>query len=181
MAGIVKIELQGATKLKQALSNFPNIADPIYKQAIHDSSDHLLKMSQLATKAVLPQKTGALRSSFRSVIGKYFVLFFPDPTVAPYAIFVHEGTRAHEIRPKRARALSFSWIRGGKLQISGGGKVGYAKRENKGVVSFKRVWHPGTRAFPFMVNIAAQSDPLIRGTMSVAVSDVVAAIARQAR
>lgn len=51
---------------------------------------------------------------------------------APHAKWVHDGTRAHEIRPRYARALRFYWPRVG------------------GVVFRQRVWHPGYRGNPFL-------------------------------
>lgn len=49
-----------------------------------------------------------------------------------YALYVHEGTRPHLIRPKRAKALRFEV----------GGRVVFAKL----------VRHPGTKARPFLRN-----------------------------
>ncbi|WP_280505826.1 HK97 gp10 family phage protein [Nocardia farcinica] len=49
---------------------------------------------------------------------------------AEHAIYIHEGTRAHEIRPRHARALRFWWR--GRL------------------VFRKRVWHPGYKGNPFL-------------------------------
>ncbi|MEU9805427.1 HK97 gp10 family phage protein [Mycobacterium sp. NPDC050853] len=51
---------------------------------------------------------------------------------ADYALYVHEGTRPHLIRPRNAKALRF--------QI--GGRTVYAKL----------VRHPGTKARPFLRN-----------------------------
>lgn len=63
---------------------------------------------------------------------------------APYAGFVHEGTRPHVIRPRRARALRFEI----------GGRVVFAQRVN----------HPGYRGNAFLRNAAhrvASADPRI--------------------
>lgn len=46
--------------------------------------------------------------------------------LAPYAVFVHDGTKAHEIRPKNAKALKTPF--------------GYRKKVN----------HPGTKANPYL-------------------------------
>lgn len=51
-------------------------------------------------------------------------------TDVEYAPFVHDGTRPHIIRPRRAQALRFAV----------GGRIVYARR----------VRHPGTRARPFL-------------------------------
>lgn len=53
---------------------------------------------------------------------------------ADYAVYVHEGTRAHVIRPVKAQALRF--------QI--GGRTVFAKL----------VRHPGMKARPFLRNAA---------------------------
>lgn len=53
-----------------------------------------------------------------------------------YAVFVHEGTRPHLIRPRTARALRFDV----------GGRTVFAKS----------VHHPGTKARPFLRNAAEQ-------------------------
>lgn len=46
--------------------------------------------------------------------------------LAPYAVFVHEGTKPHEIKPKNAKALKTPF--------------GYRKKVN----------HPGTKARPYL-------------------------------
>lgn len=51
---------------------------------------------------------------------------------ADYALYVHEGTRPHVIRPRNAQALRFNV----------GGREVFAKR----------VDHPGTKARPFLRN-----------------------------
>lgn len=53
---------------------------------------------------------------------------------AEYALYVHEGTRPHVIRPRNAAALHFHWK----------GREVFAKS----------VQHPGTRARPFLRNAA---------------------------
>ena len=53
-----------------------------------------------------------------------------DPLRAPHAVYVHYGTKPHDIRPKRV---------GGKLRFIIGGRVVFAKR----------VRHPGYRGDPY--------------------------------
>lgn len=55
---------------------------------------------------------------------------FVDLGVAPYGIYVHEGTKPHSIFPKRKKALR--WAQGG------------------GFIFSKDVLHPGTEPDPFM-------------------------------
>lgn len=85
----------------------------------------------------VPVRTGNLGRT----IGEGQIHFTGPRTVAgsvhakaDYALYVHEGSRPHLIRPKRAQALRF--------QI--GGRTVFAKL----------VRHPGTRARPFLRNAA---------------------------
>lgn len=59
-----------------------------------------------------------------------------DPRVAPYAVFVHWGTRPHDIRPKHKKALRWP----------GGGAFHFAKR----------VRHPGYKGDPWLTRAARQ-------------------------
>ena len=61
---------------------------------------------------------------------------------APYAVFVHQGTRPHEILPVRAQALRF--------------RVGGIHGQ---WIFRRRVWHPGTKPNPFVKRTV---DKLIR-------------------
>jgi len=63
-----------------------------------------------------------------------------DPRVAPHAVFVHWGTRPHDIRPRQKRALR--WASGGAFRFA------------------KKVRHPGTKADPWLVR-AAREAPII--------------------
>lgn len=83
-------------------------------------------------KVLAPVDTGRLRASIRSRTSRSFTLrprleVFTD---VQYAVYVHDGTRAHIIRPRNARVLRFTV----------GGQVVYARV----------VHHPGTRPRPFL-------------------------------
>lgn len=71
--------------------------------------------------------TGTLRASLYLSME---TLGFKVGSTLPYAIYVHEGTRPHVIRPNTARALRFE----------GAGGVVFAKKVN----------HPGYRGNPFI-------------------------------
>jgi hypothetical protein len=72
-------------------------------------------------------RTGTLRSSLYLSME---TLGFKVGSTMPYALFVHEGTRPHVIRPNTARALRF--------EAAGG--VRFAQKVN----------HPGYRGNPFL-------------------------------
>lgn len=61
------------------------------------------------------------------------------------AVFLEQGTKPHDIVPRRRKALRFAdTANGGSARLSG------APRTGSRVVFRKRVHHPGTRAYPFM-------------------------------
>lgn len=61
---------------------------------------------------------------------------------ANYAVPVHEGSRPHDIRPVRRRALRFA--AGGSARLSG------TPRSGSSVIFAKRVRHPGNKPNPWM-------------------------------
>ncbi|MGQ9815718.1 MAG: hypothetical protein ACUVR3_11320 [Candidatus Roseilinea sp.] len=81
-------------------------------------------------------KTGALVRSLklRRLSDKKLEVYH-DLQIAPHALFVHWGTRAHEIRPKQNRPNPH-------LRFVG---------SNGGFVFVKRVWHPGYKGDPYLV------------------------------
>jgi hypothetical protein len=111
-------------------------------------------MRDLALSAVreqkieVPRRTGNLGRSIR--IGSVSPKEAQTIATASYALYVHEGTKAHDIRPKNRKALRFP-ADGGSSTLSGrvrsGGKVRFAKR----------VRHPGTKANPFMLRGAKKA------------------------
>lgn len=83
-------------------------------------------------KILAPVDTGRLRASIR-IESRRTALLRSRYTIGSdvsYAQMVHDGTRPHTIRPKRAQALRFRI----------GGRVVFAKV----------VHHPGTRPRPFL-------------------------------
>lgn len=85
----------------------------------------------------VPVRSGRLRESIgfevRITDGQARLENF---ATAPHAKWVHDGTRAHEIRPRHARALRFH----------AGGRVVFSQR----------VWHPGTRGTKFLEKAVAE-------------------------
>lgn len=91
-------------------------------------------------KILAPVDTGRLRASIRIESRRLLTLrsVYTIGSDVSYAPMVHDGTRPHQIRPKRAYTLS----RGRKpaLRFLVGGRVVYARVVN----------HPGTKARPFL-------------------------------
>jgi len=100
-----------------------------------------------AARAAAPVRTGELKGSIRPQEVRRtgpWRLETGVAAVAAHAVYVHEGTRPHVIRPRNARALRFE----------AGGRIVFAKRAN----------HPGQRAQPFLaeaVRRTAEADSRI--------------------
>lgn len=94
----------------------------------------------VAAEAGKHSKTGAIVSSvYLRREGAGFVVGH-DGQRAPEALFVHWGTRAHVIRPKKKGALR--WASGGLFHFA------------------KKVNHPGYRGDPWMVRAATMAPRL---------------------
>jgi len=98
-------------------------------------------------RADVPVRTGNLGRTIGEMPQTYrpFHVGGGVEATADYAAAVHEGSRPHVIRARRAEALHFFWH----------------GRE----VFRKSVWHPGTRSRPFLRNAAERvvaSDPRVR-------------------
>lgn len=103
-------------------------------------------------KLEAPRRTGNLGRSIR--LGRVSATEAETIAGANYAIYVHEGTRPHEIRPRNKKALAFPANSGSATlggRVRSGGKVRFAKR----------VRHPGTKPNPFMLRGAVKA---IEGT-----------------
>lgn len=112
-------------------ADFDRVANKLRK-VLNDKRQKMQRVvlaGEAIAKREAPVKTGHLRRTItsrverggdRGVIG----------TNAPHARSVHEGSRPHTIRPRRAKAL----------------KTPYG--------IFKKVKHPGTRANPFLTRTA---------------------------
>lgn len=97
-------------------------------------------------KILAPVDTGRLRASIGPARFSRSWTLRPMVTIAAtvdYAKMVHDGTPAHWIRPKPGRQ--------GKPKVRGGNKPTYLRFMVGGRWVYAReVWHPGTRARPFL-------------------------------
>jgi hypothetical protein len=107
---------------------------PVFRQVVED----FLRKTAAQAKVNTPVRTGFLgRSIEEEPVNEVSPLRFEGGVTATahYAAAVHEGTRPHVIRPRRA---------GGVLAFDMGGRTVFARSVN----------HPGTRARPFLLNAA---------------------------
>lgn len=151
MSGEVIVEIENLKELKLAFRDYPKISEPILQKAII-ATQFIFQKHTLKNDPV-PWRTGNLLQSFRFNSGRLWARYFPT---ARYALFVHEGTRPHEILPVKARALA--WNRGGGAGYveSGTGRLYYKKIAGT-MIFATRVSHPGTKANRFMPKIVKKS------------------------
>lgn len=115
-----------------------------FRQYVQADGGDVDRFTRAAAEAVAdtarrlaPRRSGELARRIDVEQNRQAGRFAPGWSVvcdAPYALFVHEGTRPHPIVARRAPLLVFYWERVGA------------------VVAFPRVNHPGTRAQPFLAD-----------------------------
>src|SRR5439155_23222492 len=93
-------------------------------------------------KLLVHRKTGNLGRSIH--LGAVTAISVTTIAGARYARPVEFGARPHEITPKVAKALRWAASPSGR-RLSGAPRVGAA------VIFAKRVHHPGSKPYPFMV------------------------------
>lgn len=82
-------------------------------------------------KKISPYKTGNLKKDIQVISVNDKSVTIGNTTLAPYAKFVHYGTKPHIIKVKKAKALA---------------------NKKSGLVFGKKVNHPGTKANPYLKN-----------------------------
>lgn len=150
MAISVKIKVTGLKELSKNFRRSPVIVFRGLTRAINISA---LKATGII-KRETPKKTGALRGSIRPSFSRLRATIEPHKK---YAIYVHEGTRPHEIRPKTKKALFW-----------------------KGALHpVRRVQHPGTKGVPFMDIGLRKSVRIIEGVFKKEVNNILRIIAKK--
>lgn len=134
-----------AKELINATKKEPMIATQELNNAIKKSA---IKIQALSQKSA-PVNTGALRQSIQS---RFEPLRGIVEVLAKYAIYVHEGTRPHDIFPKYKKALA---------------------NVRKGQFFGRHVKHPGTKSNPFMRKSAEEAMQFIKRYFSDAVDNII--------
>ena len=138
---MIEISILGADETSRRLLEAP---EKIRKRVIREMSQIVYDSAQRGADA--HTKTGALARSLynRAIPGGREVGH--DLQHAPHALFVHWGTRPHEIRPRRRKVLR--WAVGNQFAFA------------------RKVWHPGYRGDAWMVRAAddavRQFDAIVR-------------------
>lgn len=93
-------------------------------------------------KLLVRRKTGNLGRTIH--LGPVTATTALTVATANYAAYVERGTRPHEITPRAAKALRWA-------ASPAGARLTGTPRKGAAVVFAKRVHHPGTKAYPFMI------------------------------
>ena len=89
------------------------------------------------------QRKGRLKDAVQTTLGESGMeaRVYLDGNIAPYAVFIHEGIRPHDIFPKRRKVLR--WVDGNKFLFA------------------KRVRFPGWAADPFLYDALESNEETI--------------------
>lgn len=121
-----------------------------------ERTDDLMRQLGLATvreaKLIVHRKTGNLGRSIH--VGSTTPTSVRVEASANYAAFVELGTRPHEITPNARKALRWA-------ASPGGARLSGTPRKGAAVVFAKRVHHPGTKPYPFLVPGAKKALELV--------------------
>lgn len=135
--------------LKQIHATFAALVPETQRQVLRGLADVAFAAAQ--DQVDTHTKTGALARSLRlRPAGDDGWVIDHDQQYAPHAVFVHWGTRAHEIRPRDKKALRWPSGQGGKT----------------GFVFARFVHHPGYEGDAWLVEAAdaavRQFDAIVR-------------------
>ncbi len=136
-----------------ALAALQRIGGQLVAEALRLGATAALPIVLEAAKAAAPVRSGNLRDSlYTSNINAFGdMASFHLLSDVPYARFVEEGTRAHDIYPRDAGALFWE---GAAHPVA-------------------MVHHPGTRADPFLERAVAASTPEIKSAVTSAAKRII--------
>lgn len=122
-------------KLAEVFRKFPDLVTRnvrmAVKSSLRDIREHAIKHHRYKSRSGAAGLEGAVHDNGSEMNGFPFRgEVFVDLRRAPYALYVHGGTKPHTITPKRRRALR--WVSGGDFVFA------------------KRVRHPGTQPDEFL-------------------------------
>lgn len=151
----MRLDISGATGLLSALQRFPQETEADVHGAVVDSAG-MVQARARTTHRFISRSPATLEKSVDTrfpdrMTGEVFL----DTGVAPYARFVHEGTKPHVILPKNA-SLASQQQYAGKFRLPKGSKLVLRWATPGGGWAFSRyVNHPGTKPDPFLYEAAA--------------------------
>lgn len=148
-----EIKIEGLERLADGMRQSPRTVFKELSGAIKTSVNLIRPIMRTQTPK------GQTRRLSRNIYAKFDGLegrVGPDLEVTPYALYVHEGTRAHEIRPKLKKAL---YWKGAKYPVA-------------------KVSHPGTKANPFVKRTFDQIKSPVESIFQKALDRIISSIAK---
>ncbi|MBE2294770.1 MAG: hypothetical protein IAF00_07455 [Phycisphaerales bacterium] len=134
---MIEIKPEGIAEVRAA---FKKLVPELQQQALNDLAQVAFDTAQRQVDT--HTQTGALARSLRlRPDGDDAWIIDHDTQHAPHAVFVHWGTRAHDIRPRDKKVLR--WTQGG------GNRTSY--------VFARFVRHPGYEGDPWLVTAAEEA------------------------
>ena len=140
--GTYSIEIQDIEKMRRTFQAAPERSARMYSAGLKIAANEIYRIMKEEVpvgKGLGATKKGNLKRSIVKNVQGLEAIIGPNLQQAPYAIFVHEGTRAHVITPRFKKALFW-----------------------KGALHpVKKVNHPGTAANPFVQRTAKRAEPIV--------------------
>lgn len=145
----LQVEITGLDKLRAGLAKAPALTTEEVGKAVQKSI--LTIQSAALREAPVNKQTGG--GNLRQNIRTRFInrLSGAVQSLAPYSVFVHEGTAPHTIVPVNKKVLA---------------------NRRTGQFFGKEVHHPGTHANPFMLRALTGSRLAIKGYFDFAINAV---------
>jgi len=143
---VVKIKIKGLKELKKNMAQSPRI--------VHEELSRFVKTTVNIIRPMMrrevPFKSGKLSQNIQSKSNGLRGEIGPNLSATPYAIFVHEGTKPHEIRPTTKKALYW-----------------------KGALHpVKVVRHPGTKANKFVDRTAREAEKITPRILTTFINNI---------
>lgn len=116
------------------------------KMAARDIKEHAATHHRYKTRSGNMERSGV-----ETAVEDSRAEIFLSPAV-PYGVFLHEGTKAHNIVPRSKKALR--WVNGNEFIFA------------------KKVRHPGIKADPFLYSAAEKELPKIEKRFQIALDNL---------
>lgn len=167
----VKTEMQNAAKVQAAFAKSAETAKRELRLALKIALRDVQERAQ--DKHRFKTRTGNLERSIQTRVVSEWPIegeVYLDPSATmitegkwkgfSYGFFVHEGTKAHEIKPRNKKCLRWASVIGGAREVSAADYAGMRKGEYRKGSKFTfamAVNHPGTKQDPFILNALKKS------------------------
>lgn len=122
--------------------------------------------------------TGGTSGSWQAdkLSGGSFIVGSPSKV----AVFLEEGTKPHDIVPRKGKALMFAWKLAGAnmsqaTRSTGRLRVGANPGNTPGIVFFRRVHHPGTKPLHIVEQASVKTGDFMERTADAEITRIIEA------